>query len=254
MLSNNQKKLIASMSQKKQRDKHNFFLAEGYKTVNVLLRAENSPVLLVATKSWKIPSDLQVSVSPIIVGPSELSKLSLLKTPRDVLGLFHQPKYIINNDAIKDKLALVLDGVQDPGNLGTIIRIADWFGIEQIICSIDTVDVFNPKVVQATMGAISRVKVLYVDLKTFIEKYLIATGNSVYGTYPDRDNIYHIRLESKGLIVMGNEGQGIRPEISNLVTRKITIPGGDTGSESLNVGMSTAIICSEFIRQQFYLS
>ncbi|SKB55928.1 RNA methyltransferase, TrmH family [Alkalitalea saponilacus] len=254
MLSKSQKKLIASMGQKKYRDLHGLFLAEGNKTVNEFISAGIVPHLLIVSDDWLPDNPELVPDNLIQVSRNELSSVSFQKTPKGVLALFPQFKYHLNNSAIQNKTVLILDGIQDPGNLGTIIRIADWFGIDQIVCSTDTADVYNPKVVQATMGAAVRVPVHYTDLPEFIVRYKNETQNPVYGTYPGFDNLYHSELSEGCLIIIGNEGNGIRPEVDQLVTERVTIPsypGGGKTSESLNAGVATAIICSEFRRRLF---
>ena len=178
----------------------------------------------------------------------DLRKASFLKTPQDVIALFYQPEYKLDPDNLKDKLSLVLDTVQDPGNLGTIIRLADWFGIDDIICSPETVDCFNPKTVQATMGAIARIRVHYTPLAPFLKEL---SHMNIYGTFLEGDDIYKEKLSTSGLIVMGNEGNGISDEIRSLINKELHIPAFPVGkqtSESLNVAIATAIICSEFRR------
>ncbi len=256
MLSKNQKKLIASMAQKKQRDSHGLFLAEGPKTVTDLLEAGLQATLIAHTINWSLPPSCHTeSLQLIPVTQKELESASHLKTPQHVLALFKQPHYSINNNAIYNELTLVLDGIQDPGNMGTIIRLADWFGIHQIVCSLDTVDVFNPKVVQATMGAIARIKVHYTDLPAFLQQYREKCANPIYGTYLEGKNIYDNPLIAPSLIVMGNEGNGIRAENTPFITQKLTIPtfpAGTPTSESLNVGVAAAIVCAEFRRVAAY--
>lgn len=256
MLSKNQKKLIASMAQKKQRDNHGLFLAEGPKTVSDLLEAGMKPTLVAHTENWSLPlSCLSDSLELMPITQKELDSASHLKTPQQVLALFKQPQYPVNNNAIYKELTLVLDGIQDPGNMGTIVRLADWFGISQIVCSMDTVDVFNPKVVQATMGAIARIKVHYVQLPAFLQQYREKCDNPIYGTYLEGENIYKKSLIAPSLIVMGNEGNGIRAENVPFITHKITIPTfpiGTPTSESLNVGVAAAIVCAEFRRSASY--
>ena len=184
----------------------------------------------------------------IEVTEEELKKVSFLQHPQQVLAVFKQATsgdYSINTN----ELNLALDGVQDPGNLGTIIRIADWFGITHIYCSQDTADVYNPKVVQATMGSIARVKVEYGDLLSLVES--LPDNVPVYGTLLDGDNIYQQTLENRGLIVMGNEGKGISPALAKKVNHKLLIPNfpeGRATADSLNVAIATAITCSEFRR------
>jgi RNA methyltransferase, TrmH family len=256
MLSKNQKKLIASMAQKKQRDSHFLFLAEGPKTVTDLLQAGLQPTLIAHTENWFLPSYCNYKSLEInSVTQKELNSASHLKTPQQVLALFKQPQYSINNNAIHNELTLVLDGIQDPGNMGTIVRLADWFGISHIVCSTDTVDIFNPKVVQATMGAIARIKVHYTPLPAFLRQYREKCDNPIYGTYLEGENIYGMSLKSPSLIVMGNEGNGVRKENAPFITHKITIPtfpAGTPKSESLNVGVAAAIVCAEFRRSESY--
>ena len=173
----------------------------------------------------------------------------MLKTPQQVLAVFRQPEYVLNTSILRDSLCLALDDVQDPGNLGTIIRLADWFGIEHIICSSNTVDIYNPKTVQATMGGIARVKTYYTPLPDLIR----SLGDiPVYGTFLDGKNIYGQPLSRNGLIVMGNEGNGISKEVEALINQKLYIPNYPQEretSESLNVAIATAIVCAEFRRQ-----
>ena len=181
----------------------------------------------------------------------EIARASLLKTPQDVIAIFNQRKEKTDITVIEKQLCLALDDVQDPGNLGTIIRIADWFGIEHIFCSTNTVDVYSPKVVQATMGALSRVHLHYVSLTELIGK--LNKNVPIYGTLLDGTNIYTQELSTTGLIVMGNEGNGITAEVRQLINRKLYIPnypeGRDT-SESLNVAIATAVTCAEFRRRE----
>jgi TrmH family RNA methyltransferase len=165
------------------------------------------------------------------------------------LAVFKQPRYEYNPEVLKDSLCLALDDVQDPGNLGTIVRLADWFGIEDIFCSQGTADVYNPKTIQATMGAIARVRVHYCDLVSLIGSL---KDIPVYGTFLDGDNMYNKSLSANGLIVMGNEGKGVSPEVGSLINERLYIPNYPTGrttSESLNVAIATAIVCSEFRRR-----
>lgn len=253
MLSKNQRKLIASMAQKKYRDLHGLFLAEGPKTVSDLIDGGIHPRLIVISNERPAPDAVKASgCETITVSASQFESISHQKSPQQLLALFEKPKHTINNNAIHKELALVLDGVQDPGNLGTIIRAADWFGIHTIICSNDSADVYNPKVVQATMGAIARVKVAYTELPEYLLHYREQSTNPIYGTFLDGGNIYQQTLSQAALIVMGNEGNGIRDSVAEVVSHKITIPSytkGLPGSESLNVGLATAIVCSEFRRR-----
>lgn len=188
--------------------------------------------------------DLTLNDKIEIISVDELKKISFLKTPNQVLAVFKMP--MVQKAKLKG-LTLALDSINDPGNLGTIIRLCDWFGIEQIICSIDTVDCYNPKVVQSTMGSLTRVNVLYFDLKEFITAY----NDEVFGTFMEGNNIYQADLPKKGMIVMGNEANGISSEIEKLITQKISIPafGTQQETESLNVATATAIVLSEFKRR-----
>ena len=178
-----------------------------------------------------------------------MKKASQLKTAPQIIGVFYQPKYDIEEIDLNEKLHLVLDGIQDPGNMGTIVRLADWFGIEHIFCSSDTADIYNSKTVQATMGAIARVKVHYVDLADFFKNN---NNLPVFGTFLEGENIYQADLPKNGFIVMGNEGKGISFNVQKLITNKLFIPNYPADmstSESLNVAVATAIVCSEFRRR-----
>lgn len=248
MLSKNKIKFIHSLDTKKARKEENAFLVEGFKSVDEFLPSFHCK-LMVATSSY-FSTHPKCNADEIIeVTPEELSRASLLKTPQEVLAVFEQPFYKLDFEAPSRSLCLALDGVQDPGNLGTIIRIADWFGIEDLFCSQNTVDVYNPKTIQATMGALSRVKVHYTDLILFIQTL---HNVPVYGTFLDGDVIYQSELSPTGLIIMGNEGNGISPEIENIVTQRLYIPNYPKErktSESLNVAVATSIICAEFRRR-----
>ncbi len=249
MLSKNKIKYIHSLELKKNRNADDVFLAEGHKLVNELLHVLPCS-LLVATRQW-IQSHKNVCATEIIeVSEEELARVSQQKTPQDVLGIFRQPHHTLSTDTIKHSLSLALDNVQDPGNLGTIVRIADWFGIKDIICSEGCADVFNPKTIQATMGAIARVRVHYRNLPHLL-KELNGTV-PVFGTFLDGENLYKQKLPSHGIIIMGNEGNGISPEIATMVDHRLLIPNypqGHKTSESLNVAVATAVICAEFRRR-----
>lgn len=236
MISKNQLKAVRQLEMKKYRTREGLFVAEGPKVVGDLLRCGFRPAMLFATAEWN-GGDAQ------LVTDDELRKLSFLQHPQQVLAVFPIPD--VQPAAQKSQLALVLDGVQDPGNLGTIIRIADWFGISTIFCSEDTADAWNPKVVQATMGSIARVQIVYCDLQQLLKD----TTLPVYGTLLDGNNIYEQELKPEGYIVMGNEGNGISAPIRQLVTHRLLIPSFRPGAESLNVAIATAITCSEFRRR-----
>lgn len=247
-LSKNRIKYIHSLELKKNRKADNVFLAEGPKLVGDLL-GHFSCCFLIATSEW-LSHNRHLPLEDVTeVSEEELSRASLLKTPQQVLAVFRQPEEIIDFSVINHSLCLALDDVQDPGNLGTIIRLADWFGIEHIFCSPNTVDVYNPKSVQATMGGIARVKLHYTSLPELIGSL---TDIPVYGTFLDGENIYGHPLSKNGLIVMGNEGNGIGEEVKQLINHKLYIPNYPADretSESLNVAIATAVVCAEFRRQ-----
>ena len=241
MLSKNQIKLISSLQQKKYRFANQLFFAEGVKVIQELVKSNFELEHLYTTKEdfKDIPSN-----KITLITENELNKISALATPNTCLAVFKIP---MESKIIESGLVLALDSVRDPGNMGTILRLCDWFGIEQLVCSKQTVDIYNPKVVQATMGSITRVNVNYVDLAPFLKK----TKLPVFGTFMDSDNIYKTHLPQEGIIVMGNEANGISESIEKLVTKRITIPrfGQLQITESLNVATATAIILSEFRRQ-----
>ena len=265
MISKNKIKYIRSLELKKNRNKEGKFVAEGFKVVDDLLALQPAD-LIVATQEWLHGKHFAAQTEVIEVTEEELKKVSFLQHPQQVLAVFRQDtgcnKQDSNNSQEEaeeknfgfskintQELSLALDGVQDPGNLGTIIRIADWFGITHIYCSQDTADVYNPKVVQATMGSIARVKVEYGNLLALVES--LPADVPVYGTLLDGDNIYQQPLENRGLIVMGNEGKGISPALAKKVNRRLLIPNfpeGRATADSLNVAIATAITCSEFRR------
>jgi TrmH family RNA methyltransferase len=238
MVSKNQIKLISSLQQKKQRIAHQLFIAEGIKGIQELLDASFELDHLYTTQNdFEMVSNNQKTV----VFDADLKKISALATPNTCLAVFKMPK---EKKIEASGLILVLDSVRDPGNLGTIMRLCDWFGIQQLICSKETVDIYNPKVVQATMGSIARVNVSYVDLNDF----LTTTSLPVFGTFMNGDNIYKTALPQEGIIVMGNEANGISPELEKIIKNRLTIPrfGTIQKTESLNVATATAIVLSEF--------
>lgn len=245
MISKNKIKLIRALETKKGRVKHGMFVAEGPKIVDDLLAAG-------------------FRLAELFDDEDDIKKVSFLQHPQGKVGVFRLPDYVETahderETAVDEKcmpmlgeheLALALDGVQDPGNLGTIIRVADWFGMKRIFCSMDTADCWNPKVVQATMGSIARVQICYLNLEDLINK--LPSDYPVYGTLLDGDDIYTEKLTHHGIIVMGNEGNGISAVIRKHVNRKLLIPNfsiGTTRAESLNVAVATAIVCSEFRRR-----
>jgi TrmH family RNA methyltransferase len=248
MLSKNKIKYIRSLELKKNRKEEHAFVAEGHKLVGDLLG--HFPCrLLVATRAWLERNPKKDAQEIIEVTQEELTRASLQKAPQEVLAVFEQPTYDMDMSAASRSLCLALDDVQDPGNLGTIIRLADWFGIEHIYCSQGTVDVYNPKTVQATMGALARVKLHYCHLPAFIGSL---KDVPVYGTFLDGENMYGKELSAHGLIVMGNEGNGISDEVAQLVNERLYIPNYPPQretSESLNVAIATSVICAEFRRR-----
>ncbi|AVM53452.1 TrmH family RNA methyltransferase [Bacteroides zoogleoformans] len=247
-LSKNRIKYIRSLELKKNRKADKVFLAEGPKLVEDLL-GRFPCLFLLATAEW-FSHNSSLSVADVTeVSEEELSRASLLKAPQQVLAVFRQPDDTWDSSIMSHSLCLALDDVQDPGNLGTIIRLADWFGIEHIFCSPNTVDAYNPKTVQATMGGIARVKLHYTPLPELIESL---NDVPVYGTFLNGENIYTLPLSSHGLIVMGNEGNGIGKEVKELINRRLYIPSYPAErktSESLNVAIATAVVCAEFRRR-----
>jgi TrmH family RNA methyltransferase len=240
MVSKNQIKFISGLQQKKQRLIHKMFVAEGVKVVQELLDADFELHQLYTTEDdFKSVNDSK----KLIVSAEDLKKISALTTASSCLAVF---KITEQKELYQSGLILALDAIRDPGNLGTIIRLCDWFGIQQLICSNETVDVYNPKVVQATMGSISRVNVSYINLEDFIS----TTSLPVFGTFMDGENIYSTTLPQEGIIVMGNEANGISKEVENSIQNRLTIPrfGSLQKTESLNVATATAIILSEFRR------
>jgi TrmH family RNA methyltransferase len=240
MVSKNQIKLISSLHQKKHRQTHQLFIAEGIKGIQELLDAqfELEHLYTIQTDFETVSSNLKT-----LVTEADLKKMSALASPNTCLAVFKMPEVKAINSS---GLIVALDDIRDPGNLGTILRLCDWFGIQQLICSKETVDVYNPKVVQATMGSIARVNVTYVDLIDFIAKNKLA----VFGTFMDGENIYTTNLPQEGIIVMGNEANGISSDLEKIIKNRLTIPRFGTlqKTESLNVATATAIVLSEFRR------
>ncbi|CAM3775263.1 TrmH family RNA methyltransferase [Sphingobacterium prati] len=247
MLSKAQISLITSLQNKKYRKQHGLFIVEGIKSVQEFISSSYQVESIfytddANTKVGKISHNIKSHQ----LTETEFQKISTLKSPQGILALIKLPEQqqIKVND-LRNCFNLVLDDVQDPGNLGTIIRTAEWFGIKHIICSIGTVDAYNPKVVQATMGSLSRIQIYYVDLHEFIS----STDLPVYGALLNGQSIYQTEWSKEGLIVMGNEGNGISSEVITLIDQAVTIPRIGQ-AESLNVAVATTIFCSEIVRQQ----
>ena len=245
MVSKAKIKEIRALAYKKFRDESGLFIAEGNKLVADMLPAF-ACVWLIAHPRWiAVQGDIPAT-ELIPATDDDIRKISFLKTPQDVLAVFRKPQYTIEEANPASQLILALDGLQDPGNLGTIVRAACWFGIEHIVCSTDTADVFSPKTVQAAMGALARVKVHYTNLEDYLK---VNKSVPVYGAFLDGDSLFNKKLSRHGIIVMGNEGNGIRPEIEALICERLYIPAYPPESkptESLNVAMATAIICAAF--------
>ena len=240
MISKNQIKLIKSLNQKKFRSMHRLFFAEGVKTINELLHSNfKLNHLYSSTLGFNVSDDLQT-----IISPNELNKISILKNPNKALAIFEMPR---EQNLDFERLIIALDNIRDPGNLGTIIRLCDWFGVKDLICNNETVDCYNPKVIQATMGSIARVNVVYKDLRSVLKNQTSLS----FGAFMDGDNIYEMDLPKKGILVLGNEANGIQHDIGNLIETRISIPrfGDVQETESLNVANATSILLSEFRRR-----
>lgn len=238
MISKNQIKLITSLKQKKYRLEHQLFVVEGVKTIKELLKSDLILHTLYTTETFNIDT-----INEVLISALDLKRISFLTTPNTALAVFRIPEF---KDIDTSGLIVALDDIRDPGNLGTIIRLCDWFGVKELLCSKATVDCFNPKVIQATMGSITRVNISYVDLVAFIKK----TKSPVLGAFMDGENIYKTVLPKDGILVMGNEANGVSKTIEDLVTHKISIPryGALQATESLNVATATAVLLSEFRR------
>ena len=237
-LSKNHLKLITSLSQKKYRQKHNLFVAEGMKVVDEFLQSSFQLEILFATEGSFSYLDSFIEVSE-----QELKKISALKTPNKVLAVFKIPD---KETVIPSGSTLALDSINDPGNLGTIIRLCDWFGIEQLICSKDTVDCYNAKVVQSSMGSLTRMNIIYTDLLDYFKD----SSLPIFIADMDGKNVYNSKLPSEAILIMGNEANGVSDKIRAVITDKISIPrfGNSQETESLNVATATAILLSEFRR------
>ena len=237
---------VRSLADKRTRDSEHLFVAEGFKLVDEIRNSKLNIRTIYTTRDDITGRDV------VRIEKREMERISQLSTATEILAIVEQPRYTLSLDSLKRKLTLALDGVQNPGNMGTIIRLADWFGVENIICSRECADLYNPKVVQATMGALLRVKLHYVDNLSALLNKARDGGMAIYGTLLDGDNIYHETLSTEGIIVMGNEGRGLSDECRNTLTHKLFIPPYPADvptSESLNVAMATGIILAEFRRK-----
>lgn len=254
MLSKNKIKLINSLKDKKFRIIHKEFVIEGNKVINEIINSNNHLLhQLICTREFYnlIPARLTKKLNEVLlVKKDEIERISSFKTAPDAIAILKIPEHKFDLDEITENLCIVLDNIQDPGNLGTIIRTADWFGIKNIVCSTDTADCYNPKVLQSTMGSIFRTHIFYIDLVSFFHEIIDKT--SVYGTFTDGESIFSAQIERKGIIIMGNESKGISKKLLPYINKRITIPSFPfTGEkvESLNVAAATAIVCAEFRRR-----
>jgi len=245
MLSKSQISFIKSLHQKKYRKEHGIFIIEGFKSLLEIIPSHYNldSIYYVAEYKSLMPT-LPSNIKLFEVNNAELEKISTLQTPQGILALVKQPKATpLDPDVLKNCFSIVLDGVQDPGNLGTIIRTADWFGFKNIICSLNTADVYNPKTIQATMGSLPRVNVFYEDLSLVLPKVQVP----IYGALLEGKSIYKTDFGTEGLLILGNEGQGISAAVINFIQQPVTIPRIGK-AESLNVAISAGIFCAEISR------
>lgn len=246
MLSQNKVKYIQALWRHKGRSKQGLFIAEGHKLVSDYCTSI-APQLIVCTEAWAKENQSLVKANTIICSLQDIKKVSQLSSPPPVLGVFSQWKPTLEIGLLKNKLSLVLDKIQDPGNMGNIIRIAHWFGIKHIICAQETVDVYNPKVVQGSMGALAHVKVYYTTLEDLLPQ-MQTEGFAIYGAFMEGETVFNIQTPDSSVLVMGNEGQGISPNTSAYIQHRVSIPPHDPLNcpESLNVASATAILCAQF--------
>ncbi|MES2558331.1 MAG: RNA methyltransferase [Bacteroidota bacterium] len=245
MLTKATAKLIQSLKDKRNRQESGLFVIEGAKIVAELPASKITVKSLFATRNWLDANEKLFSdVDKVEVTEQQLKQISFLQTPQQVLALAHLPQQEFSVNELQSQFSIVLDTLQDPGNLGTIIRIADWYGIKHIVCSTDSADVFNPKVIQATMGSFLRVNIVYTSLETMLAENKLP----VFGAVMNGENLYRTTIPSKGLLMIGNEGSGIDQGLLKYVSNPITIPR-QGGAESLNAGIATAVICDAWARQ-----
>lgn len=246
MLSKSQISFIKSLHQKKYRKEHGIFIIEGIKSIlEFIPSAYQIQSIYFLDQYQSLLSKIPANIKLFEVTSAELEKISTLQAPQGILALVSIPaaNAIFNKSSLRNTFSLVLDGVQDPGNLGTIIRTADWFGFKNVICSNHTVEVYNPKTVQATMGSLCRINVSYHDLPVFLKDIKIP----VFGAMLNGNSLYETNWGSEGLVILGNEGQGVSPEVVDLIDRPVTIPRVGL-AESLNVAVSAAIFCADISR------
>lgn len=245
MLSKAKIKLIQSLGLKKQRSELKLFVVEGKKQVAELLTTDFITECIVATQQWLDAHTplIKKGIEVIAVTDEELQKASLLQAPQQVLALVKMPEIAFDKNNTRNAFTIMLDGIQDPGNLGTIVRIADWYGIKNIVCSPDCVDLYNPKTIQATMGSFLRVNVWYENLAEVLQDISMP----VYGALMEGNSLHQIQLNQTGILLVGNEGKGISPALLPFISHPVTIPRFG-GAESLNAGIATAIICDGWAR------
>ncbi|MEJ5264574.1 MAG: RNA methyltransferase [Bacteroidales bacterium] len=254
-LSNNECKQLASLKIKKYRVQQQLFLVEGEKLVDEALRSDITVKAIVALEDWwQDKKQLTEKIKCLTASPQQMKQLSQLVTPPPVLAVVQIPVHPLQINDLQHKITIALENIQDPGNLGTIIRLADWFGIDHVICSNESVEAFNPKVIQSSMGSIFRIKIHYTDLKLFL-KEISKLQIPIMGTFLEGENLYTTPLPPIGVLVMGNESKGITPDLAAYIKRKITIPAtnpSEQRAESLNVAVATAIVCSEWQRRNHW--
>ncbi len=245
-LSKNKIKFIRKLEKKKYRYENHVFVAEGIKIIRDLLQSNLRIIEIIGLENVINGLSVPDKVPVTIAGQEDMDKISFQSTPQGIMAIVEMPRWQVRPTDTKNNFLLMLDGVQDPGNLGTIIRVADWFGIRAVVCSHDTVDVYNPKTVQSAMGSVFRMPVIYTD----IESFLAQVNSPIYGTFMQGKPINEISFGQGGVIIMGNEAHGIRASVEKLITEKITIPRyhSGPGPESLNVAMATGIVLWEVRR------
>jgi len=252
MISKQKIEFIRSLSHKKEREKAGCFVAEGEKLVMDLLKTSLQPIGIFYTGQWPASGALPgAHLNSCQLSEKEMERISAFKTPSNLLAIFEIPSYQEVEFPSFEGLGLVLDGIQDPGNLGTIVRTADWFGITDVYCSPECADIYNPKCVQSTMGALARVRLHYTELIELTRK-AVDQQIPLYGTFMEGENLFETELSTPALVVMGSEGKGISSGLIPFLTKKISIPAYPAGSnqlESLNVAVSAAVVCAEFRRR-----